>query len=110
MVGGMEQRVTSNSKSRRQRNHELPKSGIPKRKKTDTHPRLSCKIDYLLNSNHSDASITSEFFTDDQVDMDPQPAEPSCQRRLRSALGHTRRFWHVRICPLKGNLAAVTPP
>ena len=47
------------------RNHEPPKSGIPKRKKTETHPRLSCKIQYLLSSNYSDASIASEFFTDD---------------------------------------------
>jgi hypothetical protein len=28
-------------------------------------PRLSCKIDYLLRSNHGDRSIASEFFTDD---------------------------------------------
>jgi hypothetical protein len=57
--------VLPNSESRRQRNHEAAKSGIPKRKKTKTHPRLSCKIEYLLTSNHSDGSITSEFFTDD---------------------------------------------
>jgi hypothetical protein len=31
------------SESRRRRNHEPPKSGIPKRKKTATHKRLSCK-------------------------------------------------------------------
>src|SRR6202045_356364 len=36
------------SESRRRRNHEPPKSGIPKRKKTATYNRLSCKIDYLL--------------------------------------------------------------
>src|SRR5260221_11277838 len=66
IVAGLDQRLSSNNKSRRQRNHELTKSGIPKRKKTDAHPRLSCKIDYLLSSNHSHASITSEFFTDDE--------------------------------------------
>ena len=44
--------LSSNSESRRQRNHEAAKSGIPKRKKTETHPRLSCKIEYLLTSNH----------------------------------------------------------
>src|SRR5262249_25308212 len=51
--------------SRRRRNHEPPKSGIPKRKKTWVHTRLSCKIDYLLGSNHRNRSIASEFFTDD---------------------------------------------
>ena len=53
------------SESRRRRNHEPPKSGIPKRKKTATHNRLSCKIEYLLKSNHADGSIASEFFTGD---------------------------------------------
>jgi hypothetical protein len=38
--------------------------GIPKRKKSDI-TRLSCKIDYLLRSNHNDQSIASEFFTGD---------------------------------------------
>ena len=40
-------------------------SGIQKRKKTRTYPRISCKIEYLLTSNHSDRSIASEFFTGD---------------------------------------------
>src|ERR1700735_204633 len=53
------------SESRRRRNHEPPKSGIPKRKKTATHNRLSCKIEYLLRSNHGHSSIASEFFTGD---------------------------------------------
>jgi len=48
-------------------NHEPPKSGIPKRKKTEACPRLSCKIEYLLTSNHRDQSTTSEYFTDDQI-------------------------------------------
>jgi len=48
-------------------NHEPPKSGIPKRKKTEACPRLSCKIEYLLTSNHRDQSTTSEYFTDDSV-------------------------------------------
>jgi hypothetical protein len=51
------------SESRRRRNHEPPQSGIPKRKKTATHTRLSCKIEYLLRSNHGHSSIASEFFT-----------------------------------------------
>ena len=58
-------RLSSNSESRRQKNHEPPKSGIPKHKKTDTHARLSCKIQYFLSSNYSDASIVSKFFTGD---------------------------------------------
>src|ERR1700735_5757063 len=55
------------SESRRRRNHEPPKSGIPKRKKTATHNRLSCKIEYLLRSNHGHSSIASEFFTGDAL-------------------------------------------
>src|ERR1700719_3279013 len=55
------------SESRRRRNHEPPKSGIPKRKKTATHNRLSCKIEYLLRSNHGHSSIASEFFTGDDL-------------------------------------------
>jgi hypothetical protein len=57
------------SESRRRRNHEPPKSGIPKRKKTATHNRLSCKIEYLLRSNYGDGSIASEFFTGDSVSL-----------------------------------------
>src|SRR6202011_2239606 len=53
------------SESRRQRNHEPPKSGIPKRKKTAINIRLSCKIEYAFRLNHSDQSRTSEYFTDD---------------------------------------------
>jgi hypothetical protein len=38
------------------------------------HTRLSCKIDYLLRSNHRDRSIASEFFTDDtQGFLRPSP-------------------------------------
>src|SRR6202162_3026650 len=55
------------SESRRRRNHEPPKSGIPKRKKTATYNRLSCKIEYLLRSNHGDGSIASAFFTGDPL-------------------------------------------
>src|SRR6476646_5614505 len=61
--------VPPNSESRRQRNHEAAKSGIQKRKKTKTYPRLSCKIEYLLTSNHTDGSIASEFFTGDNLSI-----------------------------------------
>src|SRR6266436_5997535 len=53
------------SESRLQKNHEPPKSGIPKRKKTETRPRLSCKIEHLPRSNQSNRSIASQFFTGD---------------------------------------------
>src|ERR1700677_1831979 len=60
-------RLPSNSESAVKRNHETPKSGIPKRKKIEACPRLSCKIQYLLASNHRDQSTTSEYFTDDYL-------------------------------------------
>src|ERR1700691_964919 len=60
-------RLPSNSESAVKRNHETPKSGIPKRKKIEACPRLSCKIQYLLASNHRDQSTTSEYFTDDSI-------------------------------------------
>src|ERR1700689_858979 len=60
-------RLPSNSESAVKRNHETPKSGIPKRKKIEACPRLSCKIQYLLASNHSDQSTASEYFTDDYI-------------------------------------------
>jgi hypothetical protein len=53
------------SESRSRRNHEPPKSGIPKRKKSGGHTPLSCKIDYLLRSILCDQSMASEYFTDD---------------------------------------------
>jgi len=43
------------------------------RKPTCT-PGFSCKIDYLLRSNHRDRSIASEFFTDDSLDAAFRPA------------------------------------
>src|ERR1700736_3033055 len=70
-------RCPPDSESRRRRNHEPPKTGIPKRKKTATHTRLSCKIEYLLRSNHGHSSIASEFFTGDH-------------RRGSSGLAHAR--------------------
>src|ERR1700674_1528296 len=60
-------RLPSNSESAVKRNHETPKSGIQKRKKIEACPRLSCKIQYLLASNHRDQSTTSEYFTDDYL-------------------------------------------
>src|SRR6202522_3781996 len=60
-------RLPSNSESAVKRNHETPKSGIQKRKKIEACPRLSCKIQYLLASNHRDQSTTSEYFTDDDI-------------------------------------------
>src|ERR1700719_4359830 len=65
------------SESRRRRNHEPPKSGIPKRKKTAPHNQLSCKIEYLLRSNHGDGSIASEFFTGDSFTLPMTACPPS---------------------------------
>ena len=94
------------SESRRRRNHEPPKSETPKRKKTWVHTRLSCKIDYLLGSNHRDRLIASEFFTDDQEggQMVPNPSvhtnirtsqifstKPRLRHSGESGLGHTSR-------------------
>src|SRR5262249_11313284 len=79
--------VSPNSESRRRRNHGPPKSGIPNRKKTRMHTRLSCKLDYLLRSNHRDRSIASEFFTDDQIEP---PSRNRFDHRPRVEMPH----WH----------------
>src|ERR1035437_2497140 len=81
--------VLPNSESRPQRNHEASKSGIPKRKKTETHPRLSCKIE--LRSNHSDRSIASKFFTDDCLQLISAASRTSGWRRLMIASRDARK-------------------
>jgi hypothetical protein len=50
------------------------KSGLPKRKKIEACPRLSCKIEYLPTSNHRDQSTTSEYFTDDYTNSGHEAA------------------------------------
>jgi hypothetical protein len=60
-------RLPSNSESAVKRNHETPKSRISKRKKIEACPRLSCKIQYMLASNHRDQSTNYEYFTDDSI-------------------------------------------
>src|SRR5215813_2525277 len=62
------------NESHRRGNHGRPKSGIPKRKKTSTHTRLSCKIEYLPRPNQPDRSSASEFFTDDYLRVLKCPA------------------------------------
>src|ERR1700674_3573191 len=84
-------RLPSNSESAVKSNHETPKSGIPKRKKIEACPRLSCKIQYLLASNHSDQSTTSEYFTDDKIGF----------RSLNRPLLNLTRFLHANRCPLR---------
>src|SRR3954466_13109747 len=81
--------VLPNSESRRQRNHEAAKSENSKRKKTRTYPPLSCKIEYLLASNHSDRSIASEFFTGDYL---PSTAGQFASRTYRVAGMAAGRF------------------
>src|SRR3954463_8154773 len=80
--------VLPNSESRRQRNHEAAKSENSKRKKTRTYPPLSCKIEYLLASNHSDRSIASEFFTGD--DSASSLVRPRRVDFLSGVIGHHR--------------------
>jgi hypothetical protein len=51
------------SESRRQGNHEPTKAGIPRRKKTHSNARLSCKIECLLSPRNQ--SGASNFITGD---------------------------------------------
>src|ERR1700683_1376943 len=88
-------RLPSNSESAVKSNHETPKSGIPKRKKIEACPRLSCKIQYLLASNHSDQSTASEYFTDDQCVARASGALRATAKRLQSF--GSRRV-HSRSC------------
>ena len=70
------------------RNHEPPKSGIPKRKKTVGHTPLSCKIDYSLRSNRCDQSMASEYFTDDHImpiQKNQPPPDPKYFQKLFQA-------------------------
>src|SRR6516225_5018916 len=46
-------------------NHESLQSKIPKRKKLRPHNRLSCKIEYFIQTTSADLSGRSAFFTDD---------------------------------------------
>jgi hypothetical protein len=55
------------SESRRQNNHEPPKSEIPNRKKTQTLPRPFLQNRILAQAKSQRLSIASEFFTDDQM-------------------------------------------
>src|ERR1700683_3578691 len=77
-------RLPSNSESAVKRNHETPKSGIPKRKKIEACPRLSCKIQYLLASNHRDQTTTSEYSTDDYLCSKRDINRDHCGRFCRS--------------------------
>src|SRR3954451_15549383 len=97
--------VLPNSESRRQRNHEAAQSGIQKRKKTRTYPRLSCKIEYLLASNHSGRSIASEFFTGDQCGYNNQVVVKPRPIRTASRLLNVAR---VPVVPLPSLRAPAT--
>ena len=55
------------------------------------HTRLSCKIDYLLRSNHRDRSIASEFFTDDYLSRSPLTVLLRQQVQIISPLRRQRR-------------------
>jgi hypothetical protein len=47
-------------------NHESLESKIPKRKKARPNTRLSCKIEYFIETTSAYLSGRSAFFTDDQ--------------------------------------------
>src|SRR5262249_48984253 len=59
IVARLAHRSPPDSESRRRRNHGPPQTRNPKPQKTRMYTRLSCKIDYLLRSNHRDRSIAS---------------------------------------------------
>jgi hypothetical protein len=61
LVGSPQQRISPSKESQ--------SIQIRNPKKTETRPRLSCKIEYLLRSNHTDTSIASEFVTDDLLEQ-----------------------------------------
>jgi hypothetical protein len=82
-------RVPSNTDSDVKRNHETPKSGIPKRKKIEACPRLSCKIEYLITSNYSNVSTASEFFTGDDI-AEPRFSASQPKPPIRSGAISTR--------------------
>src|SRR6476646_914248 len=95
-MGSPQQRISPSKE------YEAAKSGIPKRKKTKTYPRLSCKIEYLLTSNHSDGSIASEFFTGDEVAgaATNKKAGAMISRRLVFWLEPLSSAWcELRRCP-----------
>jgi hypothetical protein len=48
-------------------NHESLESKIPKRKKARPNTRLSCKIEYFIETTSAYLSGRSAFFTDDCV-------------------------------------------
>jgi hypothetical protein len=48
-------------------NHESLESKIPKRKKARPNTRLSCKIEYFIETTSAYLSGRSAFFTDDSV-------------------------------------------
>src|ERR1700677_1819709 len=97
-------RLPSHSESAVKRNHETPKSGIPKRKKIEACPRLSCKIQYLLASNHRDQSTASEYFTADSSIMDWWRHRPSAPGDVRGFDVNTGRLlWTFHTVPQMGD-------
>jgi len=50
-------------------NHESFESKIPKRKKARPNTRLSCKIEYFIETTFAYLSGRSAFFTDDLLSL-----------------------------------------
>jgi len=64
-------------------NHESLESKIPKRKKARPNTRLSCKIEYFIETTSAYRSGRSAFFTDDLLSFLSRSAL-SAQRRSLS--------------------------
>jgi hypothetical protein len=60
-----------NLRTPRPENHELPKTGIPNRKKSALNTALSCELDYFNAPTSPLATGDSEFFTDDLLERQP---------------------------------------
>jgi hypothetical protein len=61
-------------------NHESLESKIPKRKKARPNTRLSCKIEYFIETTSAYRSGRSAFFTDDEGVEENDPISTSSLR------------------------------
>jgi hypothetical protein len=68
-------------------NHESLESKIPKRKKARPNTRLSCKIEYFIETTSAYLSGRSAFFTDDErasiAFLEPAPVSTVTTIRAR---------------------------
>jgi hypothetical protein len=64
-------------------NHESLESKIPKRKKARPNTRLSCKIEYFIETTSAYLSGRSAFFTDDYNNIEGTTDVPCRQEHFR---------------------------